>query len=113
MQIGICLKMKNKHTTFSIILGKISIFTFDIKNWKCEIYIWNKHEWKCIKMYQNMLNMISKKKYKMKYLIMNNWIFYTIFQMKILNELHFINESNFGTLKYSRIFAKGNNEPYL
>ncbi len=59
-----------------------------------------------------MLNMISKKKYEMKYLIMNHWIFYTIFQMEILNELNFINESIFGTLKYSKIFAKGN-EPYL
>jgi hypothetical protein len=56
--------------------------------------------------------MISKKKYEMKYLIMNHWIFYTIFQMEILNELNFINESIFGTLKYSKIFAKGN-EPYL
>jgi hypothetical protein len=59
-----------------------------------------------------MLNMILKKKYKMKYLIMNHWIFYTIFQMKFLNELNFVNESNFGTLKYFKIFAKGN-EPYL
>jgi hypothetical protein len=37
------------NTTFWIILGKIYIFTFDIKNWNFEIYIWNKHEWKCIK----------------------------------------------------------------
>jgi len=46
--------------------------------------------------------------------ILNNehLIFYTIFQMKILNELNYVNESNFGTLKYSKIFAKGN-EPYL
>jgi hypothetical protein len=32
--------------------------------------------------------------------------------MKILNELNFLNESRFGNLKYSKIFAKGN-EPYL
>jgi hypothetical protein len=32
--------------------------------------------------------------------------------MKILNELNFINESNFGNLKYSKLFAKAN-EPYL
>jgi hypothetical protein len=32
--------------------------------------------------------------------------------MKILNELNFLNESKFEILKYSEIFAKGN-EPYL
>ncbi len=32
--------------------------------------------------------------------------------MKILNEFNFINESKFENLKYSKIFANGN-EPYL
>jgi len=32
--------------------------------------------------------------------------------MNFLNELNFINESKFENLKYSKVFAKGN-EPYL
>ncbi len=68
MQIGICLKMKNKQNFFKLFWEKYPYLhsTLKIENMKFT-YETNMNE----NVY-NMLNMISKKKYKMKYLIMNN-----------------------------------------